>query len=575
MIFLVVRDINSLSFEELKAEFLSFREQTMKHIQEQDETISTLREQVKKDEININDLELQLRIEKEKNKLLISAKYQSQKVAKTFDMPSLFDDVEAEALKVEADEVEETITVNQHTRIKRPKEKHISFDGLRRVEEILPIPEGEDICEICGSKMKIKKYEIKEQIVRIPADLYVKVIKIPVLECEECQSINEDGKSSYHKVKHNFLFPRSLCSPELLAYIIDMKYNNGLPLYTIEKIFQRENAIIPRQNMANWIIGSIKYLEPLFNIMKKDLIKLPIIQCDETVTQVLRENGKPATSTSFMWVYRSSKLDKPIVLYEYKPTRSGDCAKEFLKGYSGYIETDAYSGYNKVKNTIRCMCNVHSLRKFKDAYKLLPNNENRKNSDEAMAIKKYDEIFHASHKIEEMALKKYSDKEKRLNYITMRRQIELKPKFEEFLSWLKEIQERNIGRHSMSKAIEYVLNNREALMEFTNNAIIPLDNSLCERSIRPFVVIRNRCKFSVSTAGAHVGALIYSLSITCIENHRNPYMYFMYLFENLPNIDLNDENQLRKYLPYSEELPDYLRTLSKSEIKAILSGEKK
>lgn len=47
----------------------------------------------------------------------------------------------------------------------------------------------------------------------------------------------------------SFLFDRSICSSELLAYIIDMKYNNGFPLYIIEKIFQRDHAIIPRQNM--------------------------------------------------------------------------------------------------------------------------------------------------------------------------------------------------------------------------------------------------------------------------------------------------------------------------------------
>ncbi len=85
----------------------------------------------------------------------------------------------------------------------------------------------------------------------------------------------------------------------------------------------------------------------------------------------------------------------------------------------------------------------------------------------------------------------------------------------------------------MSKAIQYVLNNKEGLMEFTNDAIIPHDNTSCERSIRPFVVIRNRCKFSVSVHGAQASAMIYSLVISCIENKQNPYMYFTHLFENL------------------------------------------
>ena len=62
--------------------------------------------------------------------------------------------------------------------------------------------------------------------------------------------------------------------------------------------------------------------------------------------------------------------------------------------------------------------------------------------------------------------------------------------------------------------------------------------------------------------------------ISCIENKQNPYMYFTHSFENLPKLDLTNKEELRKYLPYSRELPSYIRTLSKSEIKAILNEAK-
>lgn len=571
---MTVKDIDSMSFEELKSEFIKFRKATMDHISEQEKKLQEYKKLNDELTVNVKDLQLQLAIEKEKYKQVVAAKYQSQKNQITLDMPTLFDDIEEEALKVEESEVQEVITVGEHKRIKRPKEKHLSYDHLPKVDEYLPIPEGEDICEQCGSKMHIKKYQTKEELVYEPARLFVRVTHIPVLECVNCQSHNEEGKSTYHVVSHHFLFDRSLCSPELLAYIIDMKYNNGLPLYTIEKIFQRDQAIIPRQNMVNWVIGSVKYLEPLYKLMKEDLLKMQLIHADETTTQVLNEDGKPSTSTSYMWVYRSNRHEVPIVLYDYHSTRSGDCPKEFLKGYNGYLETDAYDGYNKVENVIRCLCNVHALRKFKDSYKLLPNNKERKTSDEAIAIQKYDEIIHHSNLIDKKAVEKYRDPEKRMEYITKRRKDELKPMFEKFLSWLEEIAPRNKGKYSMSKAIQYVLNHKEGLMEFTNNAIIPHDNTSCERSIRPFVVIRNRCKFSVSVKGAYASAMIYSLVISCIENKQNPYMYFTHLFENLPNIDLTNKEELRKYLPYSNELPQYIRTLSKNEIKAILNEAK-
>lgn len=122
------------------------------------------------------------------------------------DMSTLFDDIEEKALKVEDPEIEEVITVGEYTRVRRPKEQHLSYDHLPKVDEYLSVPEGEDICEKCVSKMHIKKYQTKEELVYEPARLFVRVTYIPVLECENCQiySESEEGKSTYHTVTHHF-----------------------------------------------------------------------------------------------------------------------------------------------------------------------------------------------------------------------------------------------------------------------------------------------------------------------------------------------------------------------------------
>lgn len=111
----------------------------------------------------------------------------------TLDMPTLFDDIEEEALKVEDSEIKEVITVGEHTRGRRPKEQHLSYDHLPKVDEYMSVPEGEDICEKCGSKMHIKKYQTKEKLVYELARLFVRVTHIPVLECENCQIYSEEG----------------------------------------------------------------------------------------------------------------------------------------------------------------------------------------------------------------------------------------------------------------------------------------------------------------------------------------------------------------------------------------------
>ena len=84
------------------------------------------------------------------------------------------------------------------------------------------------------------------------------------------------------------------------------------------------------------------------------LLERDIIHADETPCQVLKEDGKTAQSRSYMWLYGSGNDGlPPIRLYDYQPSRGGYHAEEFLKGFSGYLICDGFSGYNKLKGVIR------------------------------------------------------------------------------------------------------------------------------------------------------------------------------------------------------------------------------
>lgn len=562
-----IKDINSLSKNDLIQQYIIMRQM----LDQKTKQYNSLQKDYDDLKANYNDLTEKYNAAQEKYMTLIAAKFQTQRSHYIIDMPTLFNDAEDEALKVEKEE-SETITIREHKRKKRvPKEKHIDYSTLRHDYVTEPIPEGADICPKCGSKMVLKKYIEEKELVVIPADTFIRVHKIPYMECVECQSINEDGKSTYVEVPHKKKpFERSLCSAELLAYIIDQKYSAGLPLDTIERQFDKQGVKIPKQNMCNWILKSSKYVNPLYELMKQELMKYPVVHADETHTQVLREENKPAESTSYMWVYHTAPEYTPIILYDYEDSRSGDRPAEFLKGFQGdFLTTDAYSGYNKVEGVQRAECNMHALKNFKDAYKLLDKGKGRGDSDEAKAIRMYQDIFHRNNKIEKQAKEKYSDRDKRFEYIEKRRQKEVKPKFDEFLTWLETI-EPSCGRYKMKQAINYVLNNRKELTLFLYHGCLSMTNLICERAIRPFVVIRNRCKFYVSTHGADTSAKIYSLMITATENGLNPYMYFMHIFKELPNLDLDNPDVLKSYLPYSDELPSWTKKMNNSEARKIL-----
>ncbi|TCO70656.1 IS66 family transposase [Marinisporobacter balticus] len=167
------------------------------------------------------------------------------------------------------------------------------------------------------------------------------------------------------------VLPGSMVSPSLLATIIDMKYNKMMPLYRQEQSFVDFGIDISRQNMASWVVkGSEKWLKPLFLRMRDYLIKEDIIHADETVLNCLDEKDN---KNNYMWLYATGERSTHrIYLYDYQKSRSQKHPKEFLDGFSGYLQTDGYASYNSVPNVKNLGCLAHARRYFTDALKALP-----------------------------------------------------------------------------------------------------------------------------------------------------------------------------------------------------------
>ena len=115
----------------------------------------------------------------------------------------------------------------------------------------------------------------------------------------------------------------------------------GFPLPAGERL-ETVWAQISRTTLANWIIYcSQNYFQPMYDYFHRELLKRSFAMADETRVQVLNEEGRRAQTQSFMWLFRSGEDGLPaIILYGYSPTRSGNHARKFLDGYSGYLETD-------------------------------------------------------------------------------------------------------------------------------------------------------------------------------------------------------------------------------------------
>ena len=316
------------------------------------------------------------------------------------------------------------------------------------------------------------------------------------------------------------LLPHSYLSESLATDVLIRKYADALPLYRQEQIWKRQGLLLKRGTMANWVIQlSTRYFCRLWTQMKEKLLKQGVIHADETVIQVLKEDGRSPTSESRMWVYASGKRAEPqIRIFEYRDSRSGDCAVEFLGGFQGILISDGFSGYNKVPNVIRAGCWAHMQRKWREA---MPKGEIGKKSVAAQGYRFCNRLFALERKLEGLD---NTDRQ-------VQRQEKAAPIIDEYYAWIDTIT-RPVGK--LKEAVTYAQNQKEYLCAFLDHGEIEISNNQVENAIRPFVVGRKGWLFSDTPDGAEATAVIYSLMETAKANRLHLEDYIQYLLTVLP-----------------------------------------
>jgi len=419
----------------------------------------------------------------------------------------------------------------------------------KRVEIIKDLPVREILCELpkeaqyciqCGTQLKpIGKEIVREELEYIPARLQVVRYVRMAYECPKCK--HTDKPYIEKAPAPTSLMNHSLASPSSVAYVMYQKYVNSMPLYRQEKDWENLGIELKRSTMANWIIRcSQDYFYPVIQYMRKKLLERDIIHCDETPVQVLKEDGKKPQTKSYMWLYRSGNDGKPpIILYDYKPSRNGDNPAEYLKGFTGYLHTDGFSGYNKL-DVIRCGCWAHLRRKFVEAIPGKKANDTQPTNAE-IGRDFCDKLFH----IEE-SLKELSPKERYAKRLELER-----PVLDAFWCWLENLTVLNGS--ALGKAVAYAKNQKPYMENYLLDGRCSISNNIAENSIRPFCVGRKNWLFSDTPKGAEASAAIYSIIETAKANGLNVYTYLEYLLLYMPDTDYhNHPEELELLMPWSE-----------------------
>ena len=402
---------------------------------------------------------------------------------------------EAEAVSDSDMEEPEELELKKGSRRKQgKKDQDLSGLPVRQIDHYLSEQELED--EFGENGWKQLPDMISRQYCFVPAKVEIEEHHIGVYA----------DKKDEHMVRAphpKALLHGSLVSPSLGAAVMNGKYVNAVPLYRLEKEFERYGLAISRANMANWMIRlSEEYLSVFYDHLHRKIYDFDVIGADETPVEV-NKDGRPAGSKSYIWVYRSGEIISThhIVLYEYQKTRNASHPVRFLKDYEGICVTDGYQVYHSAEKTLEHVtiagCWVHARRYFDEALKIIP---------QAVRSKSW-------------------------GYLVM-----------------KQIQAIYREEGKLARAVTYLLNQEKYLRVFLENGEVPMDNNVSERAIR----------------GAENSAIIYSIAETAKANDLKPYEYFEHLLTEIPN-HMEDTNRsfLDDLLPWSEKLPKEIKKINK------------
>ena len=209
--------------------------------------------------------------------------------------------------------------------------------SLQRQRVVHDLAEEERQCPQCQEELKRIGEEVSERLEYVPASLVVIQEACQKYACPKGCTVVTAGKPMAP-------IEKGLPGPGLLAQVAVSKYGDHLPLHRQEEIFQRQGVELSRQTMCDWMRACADLVSPLYELMKQRVLGSKAVQTDDTPVPVL-DPELPRTRTGRIWTYVGDD-EHPYTVYDYTPNRSRDGPEEFLKEFRGYLQADAYSGYD-------------------------------------------------------------------------------------------------------------------------------------------------------------------------------------------------------------------------------------
>ena len=416
-----------------------------------------------------------------------------------------------------------------HGRRPLPKE-------LPRQQVVHDLADEEKKCPCCGQMRVRIGQETSEQLEYEPAKLYVIEHVRPTYACRQCEGNVQTASKPAQPIE------KGLAGPGLLAQVITNKYGDHLPLYRQEHILGRSGHVIPRSTTCGWLAAAARLVTPLYQLMVALVLASKAINTDDTPVPVLDEK-RDRTREARIWVYVGDKIH-PYAVFDYTPTRSRDGPAKFFGKYSGYIQADAYGGYDHLfkphsdgtPSPTEVACWAHARRKFVEA-----ETSDALRAHTAVAMIKL--LYEVEREARESAELNHLDLAVERYRLRAEKSV---PRLEQINAWLEENRTQVLPKSPMGEAINYCLGNWKAFCEYVNDGDLAIDNNAAENALRPIVLGRKNWLFAGSDNGGRTGAVLASLVASCKRHGVDPVTYLKDVFTRIAETPVS---KLDQFLP--------------------------
>ena len=400
----------------------------------------------------------------------------------------------------------------------RRRQKHgrrIIPDNLPTEEVLYELPEEQRLCPIDGKPMPAIRYEVSEQLDYQPAQLKRIQHKRAVYACPE----KHDEATLITAPKPPQAVEKCLAAPGLLAGVVVGKFGDHLPGYRMEDILSRSGVNLNRSTLYDWMAAVADATKPLYELMKSHVLQSRIIQTDDTSVKLIDATAEGGSRTARFWAYRGDR-DHLFEVYDFTESRERAGPQAFLHGYTGYLQADAYGGYDGIYldsggRIIEVACWAHCRRYWHKA-----RDEDPSRAHHALAV------IASLYKLESET-SELSAAARQAARMQMGR-----PLLDDLKTWLDD--EVFLPKSLTGKAATYTLNQWEALNRYLEDGELSIDNNASERAMRPVAIGRKNWMFVGSMPAGRRAAVLMTLIASCKANLVEPWAWLRDVLTQMP-----------------------------------------